>query len=90
MTKGVNKQIIEISDTGSQSFERAILFVRPQSKGFDKQTLDRDAKDYLLQVRLRPSIYARMGFWETVGRVLLGVILGAGITAGILLRLLIA
>ncbi|MBE6827174.1 MAG: hypothetical protein E7514_00995 [Ruminococcaceae bacterium] len=30
MIKGINKQVIEIHDTGSEYFERAILFVKPE------------------------------------------------------------
>ena len=29
MIKGVNRQIIEVMDTGNQYFERALLVVRP-------------------------------------------------------------
>ena len=30
MIKGVNRQIIEVSDTGSKYFEKVILFIRPE------------------------------------------------------------
>ena len=89
MIKGVNKQIIEISDTGSKSFERAILFVRPNSRGLDSETLDGYAKEYLSQIKLRPSIYARRMLWGAWGRILLGVLLGGSITAGVLWKLFI-
>ncbi|HCC35562.1 MAG TPA: hypothetical protein DEQ02_08005 [Ruminococcaceae bacterium] len=43
MIKGVNKQIIEISQTGSRYFERALLFVRPEYIGADSARLKDEA-----------------------------------------------
>ena len=53
MLKGVNKHIIEISNTGNDCFERVILFVRPDSEGGDMQ---RRAGSYLAGLRLRPRM----------------------------------
>ena len=86
MIKGVNRQIIEVSDTGNRSFERAILFVRPESQKVDRETLNRNALGYLAQVRLRPRFYPRRGVWGTICRFLIGALIGAGAMAGILLR----
>jgi len=87
--KGVNKQIIEISDTGNDSFERAILFVRPDSRGLGSEELERRARDYLSQVRLRRSFYSRGGIWGTLGRVFAGALIGAGVMAIALLYFLV-
>ena len=81
MIKGVNKQIIEISDTGNHSFERAILFVRPDSLGLGSDELDRHARDYLSQVRLRRSFYSHRGTWGAFGRIFAGALIGAGVMA---------
>ena len=88
LIKGVNKQIIEISDTGNHSFERAILFVRPDSRKLEPEELGRSALEYLSGARLRPSFYSRKRLWGALGRFLLGALIGAGVTAGILLRVL--
>jgi len=47
MIKGVNRQMIEIMDTGNPYFERALLVVQP---GIDTDTdiLRREARDLLL------------------------------------------
>jgi len=57
MVKGVNKQIIEISETDNYSFERAILFVRPESQHLDRNTLHRNAVGFLAKTKLRTNFY---------------------------------
>lgn len=39
MTKGINKQVIEIHDTGTQYFEKALLFVNPEYADIGEQSL---------------------------------------------------
>ena len=41
--KGVNKQIIEVHDTGSSCFEKAILFIRPEFSGANDKFLKTEA-----------------------------------------------
>lgn len=36
MIRGINKRIIEVNDTGSELFEKALLFVRSDSKTDDE------------------------------------------------------
>lgn len=81
MIRGVNKNVIEISDTGNDCFERAILFVRPQSADKDNDHIRRRASDYLSGIKLRPWLYPR-------GRLVIRVLgwlaaagAGAGVTA---------
>ena len=47
MLKGVNRQVIEINDTGSRYFERAILIVRPEFFGESGERLRSDASKLL-------------------------------------------
>ena len=47
MIRGVNKQIIEVSETGSRYFERALLFVRPEFMAADHDRLLTEAKRYI-------------------------------------------
>lgn len=42
MIKGVNRQVLEIHDTGNQYFEKALLFVRPEYSTLSENRL-RDA-----------------------------------------------
>ena len=59
MIRGVNKNVIEISDTGNDCFERAILFVRPESIDKGSEHIKRRAADYLSGIRLRPWFHPR-------------------------------
>lgn len=54
MIRGVNKNIIEISNTGNDCFERAILFVRPERMQNDNKHMEQWAADYLSGMKLRP------------------------------------
>lgn len=47
MIKGINRQIIEIGETGNIYFERALLFVRPGAE---------DAKDHRLKTEARKMV----------------------------------
>jgi|LSQX01.1.fsa_nt_gb hypothetical protein len=39
MIKGVNKQVVEITETGNEYFEKAIFFVRPEYSGLSESRL---------------------------------------------------
>lgn len=43
MIKGVNKQILEVTNTDSPYFERIIYFVRPESQSLGEQKLHNEA-----------------------------------------------
>lgn len=66
MIRGVNKNVIEISDTGNDCFERAILFVRQDKRGQDNEQLRRRAAEFLSGLRLRPRFYTKGRLWLTV------------------------
>lgn len=44
MIKGVNRQVVEINETGSEYFERAIFFVKPQYYGMGEGKLREKAR----------------------------------------------
>ena len=43
MIKGVNKQVVEVVDTGSDYFERALFFVDPKYYGISESKLKEKA-----------------------------------------------
>ncbi len=43
MIKGVNKTVIEVSDTGCEAFERVVLYVRPQYAANNERALKQKA-----------------------------------------------
>ncbi|MBQ2943957.1 MAG: hypothetical protein IJD93_04630 [Ruminococcus sp.] len=87
MIKGVNRQIIEISDLSSIYYERAWLVVRPEYAKVQQDALEKEAKSLMKDVS-KPScmgIKRSFGFWAL--RLGLSAALGAG--ASTLIHLLI-
>ena len=76
MVKGVNKQIIEISDIDNLSFERAILFVRPESQRLDSESLHEHASGFLASASLRAGFYHRRKIGQGLVCMLIGAALG--------------
>ncbi len=50
MVKGVNRQIIEINDTGNRHFERVLLFVSAGSSDLTEKQLQDKAQEYLKRI----------------------------------------
>ena len=48
MVKGVNKQIIEINDTGNKYFEKVLLFITPGKKDLPADFLQSKAREQVL------------------------------------------
>lgn len=90
MIRGVNKNVIEISETGNDCFERAILFVRPESGHSDSEQLRRRAGEFLSGLRLRPRFYSRGKFWLAAAKLLVTAAAGAAIGAAAAAMLLAA
>lgn len=44
MIKGVNKQVLEIAETGNGFFEKAIFFVKPEYSGMSEGRLRESAR----------------------------------------------
>ena len=53
MVRGVNKRIVEVSETGNEYFEKAILFLRP-SRPQEEGDLEGEAKRYLRHLQYTP------------------------------------
>ena len=66
MVKGVNRQIIEINDTGNRYFEKVLLFVSPRGSDLNSAQLGREAKEFLL--RLTPEPDNRESLRKRVGK----------------------
>ncbi len=47
MIKGVNKAVIEVNDTGSEYFEKAIFFIRSKHSETSQKKLEEKAKEYI-------------------------------------------
>ena len=49
--RGVNKLIVEIKDTDSEYFDRAILFLKPEKLGTEQSRLNESAEKLLERVK---------------------------------------
>lgn len=47
MVKGINRQVLEIQETGSPYFDRAFFFVKPEFAFTDEKKLRKAAEDAL-------------------------------------------
>jgi len=84
MIKGVNRNVIEIVDTDSELFERAILFVRPEGRESDPEYLERSAQGFLAQTKLNRRILRGKSVFGTVLKYVFAASIGAGLAALIL------
>ncbi len=54
MLKGVNRQILEITNTDSPYFEKIIFFVRPSSQNTDSKKLHKEAEKISTSTAVKP------------------------------------
>lgn len=50
MIKGINRQIIEITETGNHYYERALLVIKPEYIDADRALLEKEAKKILKEL----------------------------------------
>ena len=66
--RGVNKLIVEIKDTDSEYFDRAILFLKPEKLGAEQSQLNESAEKLLEKVKGgTPHGHGRAWLWVTAG-----------------------
>ncbi len=83
MIKGINHSIIEVNETGSAYYERALLFIRPEYASVQRTLLEEEAKKMLRGMDIPSSIRNRKNLWK---KILTGICLT---TAGLLLGILL-
>lgn len=88
MIKGINKQILEVTNTESPYFEKIIFFVRPQSQQVSESKLKAEAEKISKKLqkppksKATPKQIARTFFYSLMG-------VGAGVALSFLLNILI-
>ncbi len=55
MIKGVNRQVLEITNTENPYFERIIFFVKPEYGNEDRAKLKKEAENYALSAGKPPK-----------------------------------
>ena len=88
MNKGINRNVIEIVDTDSELFERAILFVRPHEQKREPAALERGARHFLSHTKIRRRVLRGSRRLAAVVKYVLAAIAGAGVTALLLMYIL--
>lgn len=82
MIKGINRHMIEIADTGSPYFERALLVVQPQFDTVDETALHAAAKNLLEQADHCGHVknVRRRFVWTRLALMALSAVIGATVT----------
>jgi hypothetical protein len=73
MSKGVNRQVLEIHDTGSAYFEKAMFFVKPEYSTINEKKLISSANELIVSEQRVPKTRA--------ARRKSGILLAAKLTA---------
>ena len=94
MVKGVNKQIIEINDTGNKYFEKVLLFVAPGKKDLPNELLQKRAKEYVIEFSksLTPTVSIREQVTKRRARrraaIISGLVIFAAVAAVVIINIL--
>jgi hypothetical protein len=82
MIKGVNKQVLEITETENGFFEKAIFFVKPEYTGMSEGRLKETAKNEMKGITKPPS-NKFFGKKKTTGWLFYGAIFILGVITGL-------
>ncbi|MBE6795581.1 MAG: hypothetical protein E7533_03245 [Ruminococcaceae bacterium] len=78
MIKGVNKQVLELTETENGYFEKAIFFVKPEYSGLSEGKLRENARKELEKTGTPPKIksFGKTAFLKSAGFLCLAFIIG--------------
>ena len=87
MIKGVNKQILEVTNTENPYFEKIIFFVKPEYKTADRKKLQKEAEALATITQNPPKIKVPK---KKILRIAVGSVLftGAGFALSFLMNLI--
>lgn len=83
MLKGVNKQVLEITETQNGYFEKAIFFVKPEYSGMSEGKLRESARKELSDAGAPPEM--KSGRREGLKKI---ITIGGALVSGIVLGLI--
>lgn len=85
LIRGVNRHIIEVTDTGNAYYERALLVIKPEYASAERDLLEREARKVLRSMGVPSSIkkHSRALYWAL--RLGAAALIGAAVTAAIFL-----
>ena len=85
MIKGINRHVIEVTETDSAYYERALLVVKPEYAQAERDLLEKEARRVLRGMGAPSSIKrrSRVLYWSV--RLGAAAAVGAGVAAAVLL-----
>jgi len=85
MIKGINRQVVEVKDTGNECFERILFFVKPEYAGLSEGKIRERAGLAAQSATLPPPTRVKKGRMNEVLKIALSLL--TGVAAGIILSL---
>lgn len=86
MLRGINRQVLEITETNNMYYEKALLVIRPEYTGAQRHILEKEARIMLKRMYPPSAIKGRQKVWYWFLRLGLASIAG-GITSAIIIFL---
>ena len=80
MIRGINRSIIEVVETGSVYYERALLVIKPEFASAQHELLEREAKRLLCEMGAPSAIKSRNRRIKQFLFAALFTMLGAGVS----------
>ncbi len=80
MIKGINKQVIEISNTGNPYYEKAWLIVNPEFSHLHQNMLEKEAVRLLKETDKPSCMKTKRNFFFWIVRLGASAFAGAGLT----------
>lgn len=77
MIKGINKNVIDICETGNPYYERAILFLKPEYSDIHYDILKKEAKKFLKGIDTTSSLKEKNIFFYWLPRLGSAAVIGA-------------
>lgn len=81
MLKGINRQIIEVTNTDNIYYERALLVVRPQFAGEQRRLLEKEARKMLRELSAPSVIRSKKQIIIKICQIALPTIFCSALTA---------
>lgn len=81
MLRGVNRQVIEVTETNNLYYEKALLVIRPEYTGAQRHILEKEAKAMLKRMKPPSAIKVRSKLWYWLVRLGSATLVGGGATA---------
>lgn len=79
MIKGINRQIIEITDTGTVYYEKAWLMVKPAYAELQQRLLEKEARSLLMDLDAPSAMKTKRNLGTQILRMSIAAISGAAV-----------